>query len=105
MIREIRNWHGKEIELRIYERDNRFGCEVLLRIENQEFHGLTLSFYEWGMCRFNTIDDAVAAAITSMENNISSVASNAFIEKHREFFNTQNKHHQVAKWLQNNLMS
>jgi esterase/lipase superfamily enzyme len=104
MKKEFRNWHGKEIELRIHEVDNRFGCEVLLCVENQEFHGSTVSFYEWGMCRFDTIDAAIKAAITDMENRITSIASNSFIEKHREFFNTQDKHHKIARWLKNNVM-
>lgn len=105
MIREVKNWHGKEIELRIYERYNKFGCEATLRIEGQEFYGSTVSWHECGMCRFDTADAAIEAAITNIENRITLVASDDFIEKHRQFFDEQNKHHKVAKWLQNNIRS
>lgn len=99
MAREIREWHGKELDCRVHERDNRFGCEVYLRVEGQEFYGSTLSFREWGMCRFDTVDAAITAAITSMEDMIAGASSDAFITTHKEFFDKQDRYHKVAKWL------
>ena len=70
MKREIREWHGKELDCRIYFMDNRYGCEVSLRVEGQEFYGSTLSFHEWGMCRFDIAEDAIKFAIANMEDMI-----------------------------------
>lgn len=101
MKREIREWHGKELDCRIYFMDNRYGCEVSLRVEGQEFYGSTLSFHEWGMCRFDIAEDAIKFAIANMEDMITRVSSDTFIMTHKEFFDQQDRYHKVAKWLKN----
>ncbi len=97
-------WHGKDLKCFVYQLKDKFGCSVSLRVEGQDFNGSTLSSYEEGYYRFDTMEDAVNVAVQDLEKEIVRIAGDSFIKNIEAFVAANIQKHKVSRWLKNNFI-